>query len=293
LTIEVRELRIPVDGETLAASYSPGGETAIIALHGASAGTRDHPLYRHLHDVLPQVGIGVVTFDRRGEGESTGARSGGNFELQARDALAVMTALDVPRPGLWGFSQGAWVAPLAATMSPGVTFLVLIASTGVTPSAQMMYATAEQLRRAGYPPEAVAGMLDLRRDLEAWIHHPEAARAAKLESDLTGARAKPWWDLAFLPSELPDADVRRAWIAEMDFDPRPVLARVAVPALLFYGTDDAWTPVEESIQAWREARGGSVEVVRIEGASHELTMPDGGLSRIYEERMLEWLASRR
>ncbi len=157
----------------------------------------------------------------------------------------------------------------------------------------MRYATAEQLRRAGYPPGAVAQMLELRRDLEAWIHHPEMARASELESALAAAHVEHWWDLAFLPSELPDADGRRAWIAEMDFDPRPVLAHVAVPALLFYGTDEAWTPVDESVQAWRKARGDAAEVVRIEGASHELRMPDGSLSPIYEERMLEWLASRR
>jgi pimeloyl-ACP methyl ester carboxylesterase len=285
----MRELRIPVVGGTLAASYSPAGSTALIALHGAAGGVRDHPLYRHLHQVLPSVGIGVVTFDRRGEGQSTGAPSGGNFELQARDALEVAQGVGAPRTGLWGFSQGAWVAPLAATMSSHVAFLVLVASTGVTPSAQMTYATAQQLRRAGYPPEDVTEMLELRRAVESWIHHPDGARVAELESAIAAARAKPWWDLAYLPSELPDTEGRREWIAEMDFDPWPVFARVAVPTLLFYGTDDAWTPVDESVKAWRQASDAAVDVVLIEGATHELTMPDGSLSPIYEDRMLEWL----
>ena len=289
----MRELRVPVEEGTLAASYSSAGETAVVALHGASGGTRDHPLYRHLHQVLPPIGIGVVTFDRRGEGQSTGDPSGGNFEVQARDALAVAEAVGAPRTGLWGFSQGAWVAPLAATMSPAIAFLVLIASTGVTPSAQMRYATAEQLRRAGHAPADVTEMLELRRAVESWIHDPDGARAVELESALAAARSKPWWDLAFLPSELSHADDRKAWIAEMDFEPGPIFARVAVPALLFYGTDDAWTPVDASVDAWRLARGDAVDVVLIEGASHELTMPDGGLSPIYEQRMLEWLASRR
>src|SRR5512133_1885286 len=110
----MEELRIERNGASLAASYSPAGETVIVALHGAGEGTRDFPLYQHLHTVLPPAGIGVVTFDRRGEGESTGDSSRGRFELQVDDALAVREAFDAEHVGLWGFSQGGWIAPLAA-----------------------------------------------------------------------------------------------------------------------------------------------------------------------------------
>ena len=69
----MEDLSVAVDGATLAASYSPAGEKVVVAVHGAAHGTRDHPLYRHLHEVLPPAGIGVVTFDRRGDGASTAA----------------------------------------------------------------------------------------------------------------------------------------------------------------------------------------------------------------------------
>src|SRR5205823_3138032 len=103
-------------------------------------GRRDYPLYRHLHRLLPPAGIGVVTFDRRGEGASTGDASRGRFDVQARDALAVREAIDAERVGLWGVSQGGWIAPLAASHSDRIAFVVGVASTGVTPSEQMMYA---------------------------------------------------------------------------------------------------------------------------------------------------------
>src|SRR5204862_95957 len=74
----------------LAASYSPAREPAIVALQGAGEGTRESPLYPHLHDLLPPAGIAVVTFDRRGEGESTGDSSRGRFDVQVDDALAVL-----------------------------------------------------------------------------------------------------------------------------------------------------------------------------------------------------------
>src|SRR5215831_8974461 len=73
----MEELVVKHDGVSLAASYSPAGSMTLVALHGAGAGTRDYFLYRNLHELLPSAGIGVLTFDRRGEGESTGDVSRG------------------------------------------------------------------------------------------------------------------------------------------------------------------------------------------------------------------------
>jgi pimeloyl-ACP methyl ester carboxylesterase len=250
---------------------------------------RDFVLYRHLHEVLPEVGIGVVTFDRRGDGESTGESSRGRFEVQAADALAVLEAVGVPRTGLWGFSQGGWIAPLAASNSARVAFVVGVASTGVTPSEQMMYAVEQQLTRAGYGNAVVQRVLALRREYEAYVHGRASGREQALEEELRAAMDEPWWLLAFLPPVLLDAEGRRLWIEEMDFDPRPVFARVRVPALMFYGDDDAWTPVESSVRAWREARGDEVEVVVVPEASHELTLPDDSIALEYERRLVDWL----
>ena len=281
------ELQVGTDGATLAVTFSPAGRTAIVALHGASAGVRRHPLYEHLHAVLPAVGVGVATFDRRGEGGSTGEASRGRFEVQARDALAVAAALPVDRIGLWGFSQGGWVAPIAATMSPDVSFLTLIASTGVSPAEQMRYATAEQTRRAGFGQDAVERALALRHRFEDWVDQPDEETGASLYADLAAVAREPWWVTAFLPRDLPDAAGRARWMAEMDFDPVPVFASVTVPTLLFYGTDDGWTPVDTSIAAWRRARGEGVEVTLIPNASHELTLPDGQLAPAYEDRLVD------
>lgn len=288
------DLRIPTsNGAALAAMYSPAGETAIVALHGASEGTGRSPAYRHLHELLPPAGIGVVTFDRRGEGASTGESSRGRFPLQVEDALTVIDALDVERVGVWGLSQGAWIGPLAAVASSSVAFLVLVASTGVTPSEQMRYAVACQLRLAGYDEVVVAHVLDLRRRFEAWVHAPDHGGAPALAADLQQASTATWWDQAWLPPELLDDDDRRMWIEEMDFDPRPVFAGVSVPTLLFYGAADSWTPVAPSVAAWRAARSDDVEVVVIPDAEHDLTMPDGRLPDAYTQRLVEWVTRRR
>ena len=71
-----QEIRVDGDGATLVGSYSAAGSTAVIAVHGAEQGCRGWYLYEHLHDVLPAAGIGVLTFDRRGEGVGRSGRGG-------------------------------------------------------------------------------------------------------------------------------------------------------------------------------------------------------------------------
>jgi len=287
----VQELRVQHDGVTLAGSYSPAGETAIVALHGAGEGTREGLLYEHLHNVLPPAGIGVVTFDRRGERESTGDASRGHFDIQARDALAMLGAVGVERVGLWGYSQGGWVAPLAATMSDRVAFLVLVASTGVTPSEQMRYANAAQLRLAGFDEDVVTRALELRRRFEDHVHGIGRDREDELRADLRAALDEDWFGFLFIPPVTLDEEGCALWIEEMDFDPRPVFAEVAVPTLAFFGAADSWTPVEPSVEAWRQARGDEVDIVAIPDAEHELTLPDGTLSPDYERRLVDWLVA--
>jgi alpha-beta hydrolase superfamily lysophospholipase len=287
------ELRIERDAVALAASYSPAGDTALVALHGAGEGTRDSPVYSHLHELLPPAGIGVVTFDRRGEGESGGESAGGRFELQVGDALAVIGAIDATRVGLWGISQGGWIGPLAAVASDEVAFLVLVASTGVTPSAQMMYAVERQLRLAGHGDGVVARALDLRRRFESWVHREPLEQDEDLARDLLAALDEPWCGQLWLPPTLLDEEGRRLWIEEMDFDPRPVFARVQVPTLLFYGEADSWTPVEPSVEAWRKARGDEIDIIVIPDAEHDLSLPDGSLSAEYRKTLVDWLSRRR
>jgi uncharacterized protein len=275
----MEELRV----QGLAVSYSPAGPTVLVALHGAGNGTRDSsPLYRHLHETLPPLGIGVATFDRRGDGESEGEPTRGRYKAQARDALAVAAALDTQRLGLWGFSQGGWVAPLAATLSDDVAFVITIAANGLTPAETMLYVDRRNLELSGYGPEVVERAAALRLELEAWAHD------AGPPPDLGAAAGEPWFSVTHLP--LPPATfddaAKRRWIERMDFDPRAVFAVVRAPILAFYGELDPMTPLEPSVAAWPP----QATVVVVPEARHGLDLPDGSLAPLYEQTLIEWIS---
>ena len=217
--------------------------------------------------------------------------SRGRFQLQVEDALAVREALDVERVGLWGFSQGGWIAPLAASQSDGVAFVVGVASTGVTPSAQMMYATAQQLRLAGYGEDVVDRALDLRRRFEDSVHDRPVDEEA-LRADLLAALDEDWFGQLWLPPTTLDEEGKRLWIEEMDFDPEPIFAQVrrpGTPLLRRAGLVGARSP-----RASRPG-GGRSRTPRSSSspsAEHDMTLEDGTISPEYERSLVDWLAAR-
>jgi dipeptidyl aminopeptidase/acylaminoacyl peptidase len=102
---------------------------AIVVLHSASSPTRDLPLYRHLVQMLPPLGIAVFVYDRRGSGLSGGDLGSSDYALLADDAIAAQRMLaadpriDRRRLGFWGLSQGGWLAMLAASRSASTAFV--------------------------------------------------------------------------------------------------------------------------------------------------------------------------
>lgn len=290
------EFEVSVEGATLAAKISlPSGERhapALVALHGADEGLRDWHVYEHLHEVLPPTGVAAITFDRRGEGRSTGESSRGQIRRQAEDALAVIECVADIAPvsaeqiGLWGISQGAWAAPLAATLSSRVAFLVLVASAGVSPGDQMRWAVEKHVTHdyGADAGEQAARIWSLALD---WIRGGDRG---PLELAAADAKTQPWWGQVSLPANIPPDEARRQLAEELTFDPEPIFAAVRVPVLLVYGDADEWIPVNESVAVWKRACP-SAEVLVVPGMAH-VPAVDEAIAPEYERAMVDWLHHR-
>jgi pimeloyl-ACP methyl ester carboxylesterase len=257
----------------------------LVPLHPASDGSRRQLLFEHLADALAPRGVAVLAYDRRPSPDGSDIP----FDVQADDALAALGTLraevgDAPL-GLWAWSQGAWAASLAATRSPDVAFLVLLAASGVSPAEQMRYGTAEQLRRRGHGDDrSLRELAELRAALEDAHRHPSRRAAAQAVVDRYADR--PWFGLAYVPCTLDDLG---EW-PDMDFDPAPILARVRCPVLLVYGEADEWTPIEPSLAAWERA-AADVSVVRLAGTDHGPTLGDA-ISPDYTSALVDWVERR-
>jgi uncharacterized protein len=302
------DVKLETDGAVLAGTLTlpeaPTPAPVVIGVHGAEGGTRSFHLLRHLEATLPPAGIGTLLFDRRGEGESTGDAAAASYEQLAADVrgwlrhLAADPRVDGERIGLWGISQGGWIAPLAAAGSREAAFLVAVSSAGVTPGAQMDFAVRALMREAGHGDEEVTRALSLRRAMDA----VSAGRmpVADAQALLLAAVGEPWFGLVFVPSDASLVDA--SWAEEMEFDIRPALRRLELPVLLFFGEHDRWIPVAESADVWRAELGPDADltVVSLPGTGHAATfaanpadwLEHGPVSPDYERTLLAWLGER-
>lgn len=206
------------DGVTLHGTVvaPPGGTKlpGIVMVHGSGEHSRED--YRDQAEAFARQGIATLIYDKRTEGYSQFSRS---YSTLADDALAAVEALrkrpevDPARVGVWGLSEGGWVAPLAASRSSDVAFVVTLGANGVEPSRQQAWAIENQLRRLGMTG-SIVGMA-----------------SSTMMRQLVGGGVFP----------------------EAHYDPVPVLKSLRQPVLGLWGAKDVLTPPGEAVRIFQES----------------------------------------
>lgn len=126
----------------------------VVLVAGSGRSTRDDLAAEA--EALARGGLAVVTYDKRSTGSAVLApdyRRLADDALAALDVVVRQPGVDPGRVGLLGFSEGGWVAPLAAAAAPDrVAFVVLVSAPVVSPLEQVTW-TAD--RRLAAAPEGV------------------------------------------------------------------------------------------------------------------------------------------
>lgn len=220
----------------------PGGKElypAVVLIHGSGAESREG--YRFLADHLARHGIAALRYDKRGVGDSEGDWHYATLEDLAEDVLAGVHFLQHHRNinakavGIVGTSQGGWVAPLAASQSEDVAFMVVISGAAVSPQIQELYRVTNELRYKGYSESGVTlRTMGYRLELAA------AKILRAIQNVVPVSKALPP-RLAF------------GLYLNWDFDPVPILKKITCPVLAIFGELDKLVPVRESVALLKEA----------------------------------------
>jgi len=215
--IEFQSEGVTLSGSVVFPAVNPP-VAALILVHGSGKVGRMLPLAR----LLAENGFAVLTYDKRGVGDSSGIYEGQNnasaknLNLLADDASAAVDVLKrdphlqrVP-VGFVGVSQAGWIIPLAATKSKVVKLIALWSGPVCTVSEQLHFQDLAS------------------NDPDFWKTHTKRQVADYMKS--TPYR--------------PD-----------DTDPRTSLSKLSIPGLWLFGGQDNLAPVDLSVARLKDLIG--------------------------------------
>ncbi len=284
---------------TLTLPEGPGPFAAVVMITGSGAQDRDEALAGHrpflvIADALTRAGYAVLRTDDRGVGGSGGDYAQATYEELAADALAGVSYLatrpevDPARIGLFGHSEGGYLAPLAALQAPGsVAFTVLMAGPAVSGEDVLLRQNELLLPLMGSPPEQVEAQVAFLREVVVLLRAEEYDQAREL------ARTRIPEQTAWLPPEQrPTPEQLDAQVAALTspvmralltYDPATALAELSVPVLAFYGGKDLQVAAEQSEPRAVELLAGNPDatVVTLPGLNHLMQPAGTGLPSEY------------
>lgn len=215
----IQDVKFESQGITLAGSIlmPKNPFAAVVIVHGSDPVKRETEFAKR----LAKEGIAVLTYDKRGVGESAGVYVGpsvgtnnidpANLNLLADDANEAVKIFrthlnDKKTPiGLLGFSQAGWIIPITASKNKQIEFIVLFSCPTIT--------TLEQLRFQFYT----------NGNNNFWENHTDKDAIEHTKND-------------------PD---KYQFVAT---DPKNSLKTLSIPGLWLYGEKDIQIPIKLCIE---------------------------------------------
>jgi len=196
----------------------------------------------------------VVMPDARGHGRSGGIESGLSIDLLAGDAAAVIRALELDRPSLYGHSMGAITAVVVAARYPEQVRAIVLED---PPLLRLGQGPTEQQQA-----QVRQWLLDLRQlPRDERIRRGMAANPGWVEEELV-----PWADA----KDEVDLEVMEYFGVPATYPWQDALPRISCSILLITGDTERGAVVTpevagEAAKLWRDGR-----VAHIAGAGHSI-----------------------
>ena len=260
-------------------------------------------------------GVSVFVYDKRGTGQSAGNYSQ-NFPELADDMVAAsaeakrLAGNRFGRFGLFGFSQGGWIAPLAAERS-GAEFIGIGYGLVVDILEEDAAQVTLELTEAGYGTDVIAKATEIT-DVTARIavsSYTDGLEDLDALKDKYGA--EEWYPVVRggftgVILNIPTAELRANGIPMFDrlnidwsVKPMEVLRNVDVPQLWALAQNDREAPVDKTLERLRTLRGEgkAINIFMFPNTDHGMweynQLADGSrnLTRItdqYYELLADW-----
>ena len=271
---------------TLTLPEKEGVFPVVVLITGSGPQNRDEELVGHkpflvISDYLTKNGIAVLRYDDRGVGQSKGDFKTATTTDFATDVESAITYLKTRKEinkkqiGLVGHSEGGLIAPMVASKSKDVSFIVLLAGTGIQGD-KLLLLQQELIAKANGASES-----DIKKSVQANANLFKMVLQSndnqKLKADLTNKINEIVKNDN--SSEIPKGMTKDQYIALqvdqitspwmeyfMKYNPVPALEKVKCAVLAVNGEKDLQVPPKENLTAIKNAltKGGNKNVTTIE-----------------------------
>ena len=277
---------------TLTLPEQGGPFPAVVLISGSGAQDRNEEIMNHrpflvLADFLTKTGIAVLRVDDRGVGGSTGDVESSTTEEFALDVLSAVDFLknrkevDSKKIGLIGHSEGGLIAPIVASKTEDVAFIVLMAGTGLT-GEEIIYLQSRLIAEAsGVREEDIEQNHDVTRKIFTVVKADESDdiiknKLRKMLLDEFDAKTEDERKAIGDPEAPIEAQVRQVtsrWFRFfLTYDPTTHLKMVKCPVLAINGEKDLQVPPKENLaaidKALKEAGNTDVTIKELKGLNH-------------------------
>jgi pimeloyl-ACP methyl ester carboxylesterase len=283
---------------TLVLPPGQGSHPAIVLTHGSGPQRRWRGIFEQL---FARRGVAVLSYDKRGVGQSTGDWYQSSFEDLADDAVAGARYLqargdiDPKRIGFFGLSQGGWIAPLAAHRFGEAAYVVAVSGGALTPERQELLDTESELRDAKFSEADIAEALEFQnaknsfmRTGGGWEKYQEMRRVAV---------GKKWYGFGNTDCYGPASKNSLYWKScrlIYFYDPAPTLQSLRSPCLIVCGALDDPKAVGELVknfQSWlRQAGNQDVTIKVFPNSGHNLVVEEPDSKSIMTKARLRYTA---
>ena len=288
---------------------SENGEYPVVVLiSGSGPQNRDEELMGHkpflvIADYLTRNGIGVLRYDDRGTAQSTGDFNKATTLDLANDAESAVSYLlgrkevDKTKIGLMGHSEGGIIAPIVAARNENVSFIVLLAGTGVRGD-QLLLMQQRAISKASGLPETMF-LENEKMNISLYEHIINTSDTINLRAELTEIMENSFSNSTVLTAQMTteqkDGLVKvtvnqlvSPWMYYfIKYDPYPMLKKVKCSTLALNGTNDLQVPANENLtaikKAFAESGNNNLTVIELEGLNHLFQESKTGLPTEYGE----------
>lgn len=258
---------------------------------------RNTAWYHSLGYILASKGIGVLLYDKRGCGKSTGNFSTANFNDLADDAasafkyLAGRKDLNSTKIGFLGASQGGWITPLVANKVSNCGFAILIVGPAVSLYEQDINRVQYTLKDEGYTKESIDSALHYSNLFFKYIQTNDAKDWELLKIYASVIKDKKWIDYLDIPQSQNGDDV--FWWRRNAYDPSETLKKIKCPVLSIFGEKDVLVPPAENkskMETYLNQAGVKYKIVTINNCGHDMITNEGlnGAEWIWPNVYWQW-----